>query len=107
MEELTPPVVVITFGAKGAEIHTGKRIISIPPVSSSGIIDTTGAGDSLVAGLVAGLVKGFSLEDSVRIGACAASLVITEVGCQSRQYDWHEVLEIFEAIKSQENAHGE
>ena len=107
MEDLTPPVVVITFGSKGAEIHTGEGIISIPPVSSSGIIDTTGAGDSLVAGLVAGLVKGFSLEDSVRIGACAASLVITEVGCQSRQYDWHEVLEIFEAIKSQENAHGE
>lgn len=106
MEELLPPVVVTTFGAKGAKVHVGERVISIPPVSTSGVIDTTGAGDSLVAGLVAGLVKGFSMEDSVRIGACTASLVVKEVGCQSRQYDWHEVLEIFEAIRPQEDGHG-
>ena len=106
MEELIPPVVVTTFGAKGAKVHDGERIISVPPITTSGVIDTTGAGDSLVAGLVAGLVKGFSMEDSVRIGACTASLVIKEVGCQSRQYDWQEVLEIFAAIRPQEDEHG-
>lgn len=106
MEELRPPIVVTTLGAKGAKLHNGEEITFIPPVSTSGVIDTTGAGDSLVAGLVAGLVKGFSMEDSVRIGACTASLVIKEVGCQSRQYDWDEVREIFEAIRPQEDGHG-
>jgi len=106
MEKLMPPLIVTTFGAKGAKILDGERIISVPPIFIGNAIDTTGAGDSLVAGIVAGLVKGFSIEDSVRIGTCTASLVITEVGCQSRQYDWHEVLKLFEAIRPQEDGHG-
>lgn len=107
MIKFLPPVVVTTLGARGATIYDCGRIISIPSVSTSGIIDTTGAGDSLVSGLVAGLVKGFSIEDSVRIGACTASLVIKEVGCQTRQYGWNEVLEIFAAIEPQEDEHGQ
>jgi adenosine kinase len=46
------------------------------------INDTTGAGDAFAGGLVAGIVKGESLDRSIDIGQWLASLSIRELGPQ-------------------------
>jgi sugar/nucleoside kinase (ribokinase family) len=45
-------------------------------------VDTTGAGDLFAAGFLAGQAKGKSLEDSLRLGAIAASEVIQHYGAR-------------------------
>jgi pseudouridine kinase len=41
------------------------------------VVDVTGAGDALVAGLVYGIYKGYSLEMAARFGLAAAALTIS------------------------------
>ena len=41
------------------------------------VVDVTGAGDALVAGLVYGIYKGYSLEVAARFGLAAAALTIS------------------------------
>ena len=41
------------------------------------VVDVTGAGDALVAGLVYGIYKGYSLETAARFGLGAAALTIS------------------------------
>jgi len=41
------------------------------------VVDVTGAGDALVAGLVYGIYKGYSLEVAARFGLGAAALTIS------------------------------
>lgn len=44
------------------------------------VLDTTGAGDCFYAGLVAGLLKGLSVEESGRLGAATAACCVTALG---------------------------
>jgi pseudouridine kinase len=41
------------------------------------VVDVTGAGDALVAGLVYGIYKGYSMEVAARFGLAAAALTIS------------------------------
>jgi len=107
MVDLLPSIVVKTLGKQGVTVQDGSHVFSVETIPTDRVIDTTGAGDSLVAGIIAGIVKGFSLKDSVKIGVCTASLVIEEIGCQSRVYDWSEVFEIFKSMPLKVDASGE
>lgn len=62
----------ITF-AGGKEIRTG-----IFPVSA---VKPNGAGDSFMAGLLAGLAEGRDMRDAVLRGSACASIVVSQPGC--------------------------
>ena len=47
----------------------------IPAVKTK-VVDRTGAGDALTAGVVFGLVNGFPIDEAVRLGATAAALTL-------------------------------
>ena len=47
------------------------------------VVDPTGAGDSFVAGVAAGLVRGLDLEDCLEQGACLAARVIQHLGARA------------------------
>ncbi|TZE80860.1 carbohydrate kinase [Calorimonas adulescens] len=68
-------VVVITLGQKGVYLYydgMGGFINSI----ATNVVDTTGAGDALFAGIVYGIYNGYDIKKSVRYGlACAAVTV--------------------------------
>jgi 1-phosphofructokinase len=46
-------------------------------------VDTRGAGDSMTAGISAGLALGMSLEDAVKLGAAAGAVNVTRHGLGS------------------------
>jgi 1-phosphofructokinase len=56
----------------------GQTVTIRPPVLQ--VVDHRGAGDSMTAGLAAGLAKGLDLLDALRLGAAAASLNVTRRG---------------------------
>ena len=77
-------VVGITLGESGSLIHCGGEFIRTPgfPVPG-GCRDTTGAGDSFRAGLLYGLVKGETVEESARIANAVAALKCRAVGART------------------------
>ena len=58
------------------------------------VVDTTGAGDSFYAGLIAGLVRGLSVEEAGRLGTAAAACCVTALGGNSGGRGWDETAKI-------------
>ncbi len=73
-------IVIYKMGEKGAVTLTGGQEIAtgIYPVDA---IKPVGAGDSFMAGLLASIAAGYSLEDSVMRGSACASIVVSQPGC--------------------------
>jgi len=69
--------VVIKLGADGCYARTGDDEFSVPAFKVKNLVDTLGAGDSFVAGFLAGIVNGWNLEKTCRfanaVGACCVS----------------------------------
>ena len=68
--------VVITRGEKGLIYYTkaGEAGALLPPTVP--IVDVTGAGDSLIAGILFGYLKGLNTEDSCKIGLSCSLITI-------------------------------
>jgi sugar/nucleoside kinase (ribokinase family) len=63
--------------ARGNVIHI--------PAPATDVVDTTGAGDALNAGVIVGLRRGLSVEDSVALGVSAASSIVARTS--ARRWD--------------------
>lgn len=71
------PTIIITLGERGSRILTDGREILVPVARlRCAICDPTGVGDAYRAGLIKGLVRGYSWEVTGRIAAIAAAYVI-------------------------------
>jgi arabinose-5-phosphate isomerase len=66
------PAVVITTGEKGCVVRVdGSTLVS--PAGQVSVLDTTGAGDAFLGGMLAALHHGLGWEDAARLGnACGA-----------------------------------
>lgn len=53
---------------------------AVIPIAKSKLVDTNGAGDAFVGGFLAQVVLGKSIEESVKAGNYAASVVIQRSG---------------------------
>ena len=71
-------VVAVSLGAEGAMITNGGETLFAPRMNIE-VKGTVGAGDAMVAGLVAGFMADLDLEQCFRMGvACASTRCITE-----------------------------
>ncbi len=79
-------------GVQGALISPRPgEFIEVPAVDAPGpVVDTVGAGDSMMAGLLAGLCRGMSAVDSTRMGAAAAACCVTGHGAAEAIRPWDE-----------------
>lgn len=86
-------VVAVTHGADGAELFTPRFQLPIPVLTSGEVVDTVGAGDTFMAGLLAGLAEHDVLRVPAlktldartagavgRVAAAAAGVVVTRAG---------------------------
>ena len=80
MSQSTAKIVIYKMGEKGAitfadgqELHTG--------IYSVTALKPTGAGDSFMAGFLASMAQGLSLQDSVLRGSACAAIVVGKPGC--------------------------
>ncbi len=72
--------VFVTVGASGILIFSEQGVELAPAPLVSGPIDTVGAGDSVMAGLVSALCAGASLREAALIGNLVASVTIQQIG---------------------------
>lgn len=78
---------VIKEGAKGVTVHTESQAVQVPALPGHDVVDTTGAGDALAAGMLARwLTTGGQpdgLVDALAYGVACASLTIEDIGLRS------------------------
>ena len=84
---------VVKIGKDGCLIGTRDGILHVPAVAGVRCVDTTGAGDSFAAGLIAGLAEGRSIVDCARLGCAAASCSIEQVGATDGVRSLEQVME--------------
>jgi pseudouridine kinase len=68
-------IVVITLGPEGL-FYAAERSSGHIPAPRVDVVDATGAGDALTAGVVYGLCSGMSLDEAMRIGVSAATMTL-------------------------------
>lgn len=82
LSTLGPEMIVLTKGSDGTDVSYQNKLYSanIYPVE---VIDTTGAGDAFASTYLAGLIKGMTIEDSLKIASLNAASVVTKIGAKS------------------------
>lgn len=80
--------IFVTDGKRGCSILTEHETRKERAVLTDQVKDTTGAGDSFAAGVIAALMKGFDDLTAVRVGAVVSSLIVREWGCQTGAPSW-------------------
>ncbi len=87
------PVVAVKLGAEGALAATadGELVRAAVPADTEPV-DTVGAGDSFDAGVLAGLLSGWSLERALTLGCACGALSTRAVGGTTAQPTLEEAL---------------
>lgn len=75
-------VAVLTRSEEGSVIISGNETIEIPALPVEKVVDVTGAGDLYAAGFLFGLTQGQDLESCGKLGALAASEIISHIGAR-------------------------
>lgn len=75
--------VIVTLGEKGVVFwDKNENVPKVIPANKINVVDTTGAGDSFVAGFAVGLFSQLSIEDSIKLGINVASMTCESMGAQ-------------------------
>ncbi len=68
------------MGAEGILVFTKEGVQHVPGVPVAGPIDIVGAGDSVMAGIVASLCAGAQPAEGALIGNLVASITVQQIG---------------------------
>lgn len=82
--------VIITLGAKGAYYADGTVSGKVDPLPSE-MINGTGAGDALIAGVATGFLRGYDLKDSLMLGMASASMTLESEATNSPKLSFSNV----------------
>ncbi len=80
LSDLEAKAVLITRGEEGMTLFEKGRASKHFPTRASEVYDVTGAGDTVISVLAAGLAAGASLYDSIELANAAAGIVVREIG---------------------------
>lgn len=78
---------IITKGSENVQVYFGNSVnrsqnkFSVQPIPKQNVVDTTGAGDSFVAGFLYAYFRNQTLSECVNYGCDTAGRVITQIGC--------------------------
>jgi len=80
IKELGPELVAVKLGPRGVYALGNDVNEEVPAVKVDRVVDTTGAGDAFAAGLIAGLVRGYTTRKALLYANAVAALKITKLG---------------------------
>ena len=72
--------VALKMGVEGCLVMTSDGQSLRMPAFKVGVVDATGAGDAFAAGFIAGVWRGWSLGDTVRLANAVGALCVTALG---------------------------
>lgn len=84
LQEMDVPLLVVHDGPRPTRVVRREAVVEVPvdPLPAGAVEDTTGCGDALAAGVLAGWRAGAPVVDAVRGGHAAAAVVARVVGAQ-------------------------
>jgi len=88
--EICGSFVAVTMGESGAYISDGKDVIHLPPLKIE-TVDTTGAGDAFLAGLIYGALKGWDIEKTGKLATLMGAFATTQMGASAAFRDKEKV----------------
>jgi 2-dehydro-3-deoxygluconokinase len=92
LKELGPQLVVVKLGARGAlAVTEDEQVLHSPAMHLERVVDPVGAGDAFAAGLLSGLIKGFSTEDALDLANRCGALAMTAPGDMESLPMWADV----------------
>jgi len=93
LEEIAAHVeaLIVTRGGSGSSIYADGDEHRIPPVEPVEILDPTGCGDAYRAGLVFGISRGWSWEDTGRLASLIGARKIASRGTQNHDMNLEEL----------------
>ncbi|NMC11557.1 MAG: carbohydrate kinase family protein [Chloroflexi bacterium] len=80
---LGPEVVITTLGSEGARLFTSGMEEHIAAWQGTAVVDTTGAGDAFIAGLIKGYLEGKNWREAICLGCAVAAIKIGHIGARS------------------------
>lgn len=84
---------VVTLNGGGALVRDASgNVHEVRGLSAEVVVDSTGAGDSFDAGVIYGVLRGWSLKDAARLGMLLAYLTVQKVGARSAVMSLKEVM---------------
>lgn len=85
--------VMLKRGEHGAVASIRGVVTEVPAWSVSRVVDAVGAGDGYNAGWLAGMLRGWSLKESMRLGSLVGAFAVTSVGDYEGYPTWPEVVQ--------------
>ena len=81
-----PDVLIVTRGEHGSTIWADSGRVDIPAVRPNILCEPTGVGDAYRAGIIKGVLHGYSWATTGRIASLAATYVLEQHGTQNHRY---------------------
>lgn len=75
--------IVVTEGSNGISLYSKKNKKKYPANSPKQVFDVSGAGDTVIASLTAGIYAGLDIDTSIQLANISASIVIERIGTQA------------------------
>jgi 2-dehydro-3-deoxygluconokinase len=91
LRSLGPSMVVVKVGASGALALTDGQLVHADAVRLERIVDPVGAGDAFAAGLLAGMLRGFTTHASLALANRCGALAMTTAGDMESLPFWDEL----------------
>ena len=84
--------VILKAGGDGCYVGLGDQVVHIPAYPDIPVVDTTGAGDSFVAGFVHALGKGMDVQSSARFASAVGAVSVGALGATSAIADEAQIM---------------
>ena len=86
LKEMGAQNVLISMGKDGALLVTEKDEVFASSVAKGEVVNSVGAGDSMVAGFIAGYLKSNSYEEALRLGAASGGATAFSSDLATREF---------------------
>ena len=83
-------VAVVKLGKRGASAMRGDEKVVVPG-KTTGVVDTTAAGDFFAGGFLYAYARGASLEQCLQVGSLLSQSIIQVVGTRLPEQQWSEI----------------
>ncbi|MDO4626632.1 MAG: 1-phosphofructokinase [Pasteurellaceae bacterium] len=70
--------VIVSMGAEGSLWLSEQAIVQAQPPKCENVVSTVGAGDSMVAGLIYGLINGLSQQDTLAFASAVSAFAVSQ-----------------------------